>query len=55
MKTETMTTKDLQRITEALTFWIADMHTNPENQKPPQEQREYKELFLKVVRIKKSL
>lgn len=35
MKTETLTKKDLQKITEALTFWIADMATNPANQKPP--------------------
>ena len=55
MKTETLTTTDLQRITEALTFWIADIVTNPSNQKPPREQQEYKKLFQKVVRIKKSL
>ncbi len=55
MKTETLTTTDLQRITEALTFWIVEMNANPLNQKPPKENQEYKKLFQKVVRIKKSL
>ncbi|MEI7897112.1 MAG: hypothetical protein WCJ26_08755 [bacterium] len=54
MKTETLTKTDLQKITEALTFWIAEMATNPANSKPLPEYREYKKLFLKVVRIKNS-
>ncbi|MCX6304394.1 MAG: hypothetical protein NT040_05465 [Bacteroidetes bacterium] len=55
MKTETLTKADLQKITEALTFWIAEMVSNPANSKPLSEYREYKNLFLKVVRIKNSL
>jgi len=50
-----LTKTDLQKIMEALTFWIADMTTNPENQKAAQQRREHKKLFQKVVRIKNSL
>ena len=55
MKAETLTKADLQKITEALTFWIADSFTNPNNQKTIEVQREYRKLFIKVVRIKNSL
>jgi hypothetical protein len=55
METKTLTKADLQKITEALTFWIVDMAANPANQRPRQEQREFKKLFQKVVRIKNSL
>ena len=55
METKTLTKSDLQKITEALTFWIVDMAANPANQRPRQEQREFKKLFQKVVRIKNSL
>jgi hypothetical protein len=55
VETKTLTKSDLQKITEALTFWIADMAANPANQRPRQEQREFKKLFQKVVRIKNSL
>ena len=52
---ETLDQSDLQKITEALTFWIAEMATNPANSKPLPKFREYRKLFLKVVRIKNSL
>jgi len=55
LKTETLTKSDLQKITEALSFFIADNFTNTANQKPLEIQQEYWELFVKVIRIKNTI
>ena len=52
--TETLDKSDLQRISEALSFFIADNFTTSANEKSPEIQQEYWDLFVKVIRIKNS-
>ena len=52
--TETLDKSDLQRISEALSFFIADNFTTSANEKSPEIQQKYWELFVKVIRIKNS-
>ena len=51
----TLTKSDWRKLLEALSFWIVEIHNNPENQQPPEIQREYRMLFEKIISMKNTI